>query len=166
METVAGASDAWRPLQALGPSSTHPSSKADKAILLLLDDEAFHVSFFTPAREHLVKTHRTVRVLRLKKAFTLLFALAVVVARRAEALIVGHEGLAGNPFNPLSLAFARGLHCLGFARRYLCGDVGDMGGLPFQHVGEVRRKTGLRETHVEQIRKAVAQEAVVGLHPL
>ena len=42
--------------------------------------------------------------------------------------------------------------------------MGDVNGLPVQHIGEVGRETGLGEPHVEAVRKAVAQKAVVGLH--
>src|SRR5690348_5979023 len=132
---------------------------------LLFDDETLQIAFFAPAREHLVKGHRSLRVLALEKTLTLLFALAIVIAGSAGALVIGHEGPSGHQPYPFLLGLWRGLHRSAFAILHLRDDVGDMSRLAVEHIGEVRRKARLRETHMEAVREAVAEKAMKSLHP-
>src|SRR5262245_30774873 len=120
----------------------------------LLEDQTFEIALLAPAGERFVKLHRAIRVLALEKALPR--PLAVVVAGGTGVLIVLHEALAGDLLYPLGLRVAGGLHRRRFAIFHLGDDVGDMGGLSSEHVGEVRSETGLREAHVKQVWEAVA----------
>src|SRR5205814_7361074 len=90
---------------------SYKRARSLSALLDLLNAETLKIPLFAPAGEHLVKRHRAFGVLALEEALALPFPLAVVVPRRADVLVRGHEGRSGHQLHPLRLSLGGGLHC-------------------------------------------------------
>src|SRR5581483_5889657 len=143
----------------------HDRAESIYAHLSLLNDKPFHLPLITPLGEHVVELHRAIRVLS-EEPLSFIFSFTIVVPRRANILVRGHEGWRCDQFYPLVLSFCSRFHALRRALVHLSDDIRDVGGLPVQHVGEVRCQASLREANMEEVREPVAQETMIGSHPL
>jgi len=113
----------------------------------------FEIALLTSVGEHIVKGYRASGVLALKEALPLSFPLAVVISRRADVLVRSHEGRSDHQLHSVGFGLRGGLYILRFMSVHLRDDMGNVVGLPVQHIGEVRRQAGLSEPHMEEVQE-------------